>query len=154
MKMLNIFREKFIIFFSIMGPGIVTAFADNDAGGIATYAAAGAKYGFALLFTMLISTACLAVAQEMSARTGAVTGKGLSDLIRERYGVKWTLFAMTILIISNVGTTASEFSGIATSFEIFGVSRYIAVPLAAVLIWLIVLKGNYAKIEKFFWYYA
>lgn len=150
MKMFAFFRKKFAVFFYIMGPGIVTAFADNDAGGIATYAAAGAKYGFALLFTMLISTVCLAVAQEMSARTGAVTGKGLSDLIRERYGVKWTLFAMTILIISNMGTTASEFSGIATSFEIFGVSRYIAVPLVAVLIWLIVLKGNYAKIEKFF----
>ena len=141
---------KTVLFLSLMGPGIITAFADNDAGGIATYAAAGAKYGYALLFTMLISTVCLVVAQEMSARTGAVTGKGLADLIREHYGVKWTLFAMLVLLIANVGTTASEFSGIATSFEIFGLSRYISVPLAATVIWLLVLKGNYAKTEKFF----
>lgn len=150
MKTFSVFRDKLIIFLSIMGPGIVTAFADNDAGGIATYAAAGAKYGLALLFTMLLSTVCLAIAQEMSARTGAVTGKGLSDLIRERYGVKWTLFAMLILVIANVGTTASEFSGIATSFEIFGVSRYISVPVVAFVIWRLVLKGSYGKIEKIF----
>ena len=150
MKTFRVFRDKIIVFLSIMGPGIVTAFADNDAGGIATYAAAGAKYGLALLFTMLLSTVCLAIAQEMSARTGAVTGKGLSDLIRERYGVKWTLFAMSILIIANIGTTASEFSGIATSFEIFGVSRYISVPLVAFAVWILVLKGSYNKIEKIF----
>lgn len=146
----NRFRTRLALFFSAMGPGIVTAFADNDAGGIATYAAAGAKYGFALLFTMLISTVCLVIAQEMSARTGAVTGKGLSDLIREQYGVKWTLFAMSILMIANIGTTASEFSGIATSFEIFGVSRYISVPLVAVMVWGLVIKADYAKIEKIF----
>ena len=122
MKTFNALRNKLVVFLSIMGPGIVTAFADNDAGGIATYAAAGAKYGLALLFTMLLSTVCLAIAQEMSARTGAVTGKGLSDLIRERYGVKWTFFAMSILIIANIGTTASEFSGIATSFEILALA--------------------------------
>ena len=150
MKTFNAFRNKLIVFLSIMGPGIVTAFADNDAGGIATYAAAGAKYGLALLFTMLLSTVCLAIAQEMSARTGAVTGKGLSDLIRERYGVKWTFFAMSILIIANIGTTASEFSGIATSFEIFGVSRYVSVPLVAFAVWRLVLKGSYDKIEKIF----
>ena len=150
MKKFRAFRDKIIVFLSIMGPGIVTAFADNDAGGIATYAAAGAKYGLGLLFTMLLSTVCLAIAQEMSARTGAVTGKGLSDLIRERYGVKWTLFAMSILIVANIGTTASEFSGIATSFEIFGVSRYISVPIIAFAVWILVLKGSYNKIEKIF----
>ena len=150
MKTFNALRNKLVVFLSIMGPGIVTAFADNDAGGIATYAAAGAKYGLALLFTMLLSTVCLAIAQEMSARTGAVTGKGLSDLIRERYGVKWTFFAMSILIIANIGTTASEFSGIATSFEIFGVSRYVSVPLVAFAVWRLVLKGSYDKIEKIF----
>ncbi len=150
MKMFSVFRNKLIAFLSIMGPGIVTAFADNDAGGIATYAAAGAKYGLALLFTMLLSTVCLVIAQETSARMGAVTGKGLSDLIRERYGVKWTLFAMSILIVANIGTTASEFSGIATSFEIFGVSRYISVPLAAAAVWILVIKGSYDKIEKIF----
>lgn len=148
--MMNNFRSRIALFLSAMGPGIVTAFADNDAGGIATYAAAGAKYGYALLFTMFISTVCLVIAQEMSARTGAVTGKGLSDLIREQYGVKWTLFAMSILIIANMGTTASEFSGIATSFEIFGVSRYLSVPLVAALVWGLVLKADYAKIEKVF----
>ena len=150
MKVLMNCRTRTAMFISVMGPGIVTAFADNDAGGIATYAAAGAKYGLALLFTMLISTICLAIAQEMSARTGAVTGKGLSDLIREQYGVKWTLFAMSILIVANMGTTASEFSGVATSFEIFGVSRYISVPSMAALVWFLVLKADYAKIEKIF----
>lgn len=147
--MINL-RMRIAMFLSVMGPGIVTAFADNDAGGIATYAAAGAKYGFALLFTMLISTVCLVIAQEMSARTGAVTGKGLSDLIREQYGLKWTLFAMSILIIANLGTTASEFSGIATSFEVFGVNRYVSVPAMAVVVWFLVLKADYAKTEKVF----
>ena len=142
--------KKMSLFFAVMGPGIVTAFADNDAGGIATYAAAGATYGYDLLFIMFISTLCLVVAQEMSARTGAVTGKGLSDIIREQYGVRWTLFAMSILVVANMGTTASEFSGIATSFEIFGISRYISVPLVAFLVWLLVLKFDYGKIEKVF----
>ena len=150
MEKQNTFWTRIPLFLAAMGPGIVTAFADNDAGGIATYAAAGAKYGYALLFTMFISTVCLVIAQEMSARTGAVTGKGLSDLIREQYGVKWTLFAMCVLIVANMGTTASEFSGIATSFEIFGVSKYISVPLVAVMVWLLVLKADYAKIEKVF----
>jgi len=143
-------RNRTKLFFAIMGPGVITAFADNDAGGIATYASAGANYGYAMLFTLFISSICLAIAQEISARTGAVTGRGLSDLIRELFGVKWTLFAMTVLLIANIGTTASEFSGIATSFEIFGVSKYISVPLAAVLIWWLVLKANYERIEKIF----
>ena len=150
MKELNKFRSRVGLFLSAMGPGIVTAFADNDAGGIATYAAAGAKYGFALLFTMFISTVCLMIAQEMSARTGAVTGKGLADLIREQYGVKWALFAMIVLIGANIGTTASEFSGIATSFEIFGINKYISVPVMAITIWALVLKADYAKTEKVF----
>jgi NRAMP (natural resistance-associated macrophage protein)-like metal ion transporter len=143
-------RKRLGLFLAVMGPGIVTAFADNDAGGIATYAAAGAKYGYGLLFIVLVSSICLAIAQEISARTGAVTGRGLSDLIRELFGVKWTFFAMSVLLIANIGTTASEFSGIATSFEIFGVSKYIAVPIMAVLIWWLVLKADYGKIEKIF----
>lgn len=142
--------KKALVFLSVMGPGIVTAFADNDAGGIATYAAAGAKYGYALLFTMFVSTVCLGIAQEMSARTGAVSGRGLSDLIRELFGVKWALFAMVVLLIANIGTTASEFSGIATSFELFGVNKYIAVPAVAILIWWLVLKVSYSLIEKIF----
>jgi NRAMP (natural resistance-associated macrophage protein)-like metal ion transporter len=143
-------KERLGLFLAVMGPGIVTAFADNDAGGIATYAAAGAKYGYSLIFTMLISTVLLAIAQEISARTGAVTGRGLSDLIREHYGVKWTLFAMSVLLIANLGTTASEFSGIATSFEIFGVSKYISVPIMSAIIWWLVIKTDYGKIEKLF----
>jgi len=143
-------RTRLSLFFAVMGPGVVTAFADNDAGGIATYAAAGATYGYDLLFTLLISTLCLAIAQEISARTGAVTGRGLSDLIRESFGVKWTFFAMIVLLIANVGTTASEFSGIATSFEMFGVSKLIAVPFMAFVVWWSVLKGSYSRIEKVF----
>ena len=143
-------RIRLGLFLAVMGPGVVTAFADNDAGGIATYAAAGAKYGYGLLFTVLISSICLAIAQEISARTGAVTGRGLSDLIRELFGVKWTFFAMIVLLIANIGTTASEFSGIATSFEIFGVSKFISVPIMALLVWWLVLKGNYSRIEKIF----
>ncbi|SHH17939.1 Nramp family divalent metal transporter [Desulfosporosinus lacus] len=141
-------KARLTLFFAIMGPGIVTAFADNDAGGIATYAAAGAKYGYSLIFTMLISTVLLAIAQEISARTGAVTGRGLSDLIRENYGVKWAFFAMSVLLIANLGTTVSEFSGIATSFEIFGISKYISVPVMAFIIWWLVIKTDYAKMEK------
>ena len=141
-------KTRFTLFLAIMGPGMVTAFADNDAGGIATYAAAGAKYGYSLIFVMLISTVLLAIAQEISARTGAVTGRGLSDLIRENYGVKWTFFAMSVLMIANLGTTASEFSGIATSFEIFGVSKYLSVPVMAFIIWWLVVKTDYARMEK------
>lgn len=148
--MIKRLRTRLGLFLAVMGPGVVTAFADNDAGGIATYAAAGAKYGYGLLFTLLISTLCLAIAQEISARTGAVTGRGLSDLIREMFGVKWTFFAMSVLLIANIGTTASEFSGIATSFEIFGVSKFIAVPIMAFLVWWSVLKGDYSRIEKAF----
>lgn len=148
--MIKQMRTRLGLFLAVMGPGVVTAFADNDAGGIATYAAAGAKYGYGLLFTLLISTLCLAIAQEISARTGAVTGRGLSDLIREMFGVKWTFFAMLVLLIANIGTTASEFSGIATSFEIFGVSKFISVPIMAFFVWWLVLKGNYSRIEKAF----
>ncbi len=147
---MNDMRKRLALFFAVMGPGIVTAFADNDAGGIATYAAAGAKYGYGLLFTMLVASICLAIAQEISARTGAVTGRGLSDLIRELFGVKWTFFAMTVLLVANIGTTASEFSGIATSFEIFGVSKYISVPIMAGLVWWLVVKGSYNRMEKIF----
>ncbi|WP_434510268.1 Nramp family divalent metal transporter [Desulfitobacterium sp. AusDCA] len=143
-------KSNIALFLSVMGPGVVTAFADNDAGGIATYAAAGAKYGYALIFTMLVSTLFLAIAQEISARTGAATGRGLSDLIREQYGVKWVLFAMAILMVANLGTTVSEFSGIATAFEIFGVSKYISVPLVAAIIWWLVIKTDYERIEKIF----
>lgn len=143
-------RNRLALFLTVMGPGVITAFADNDAGGIATYSAAGAKYGYGLLFTLLIATVCLGIAQEISARTGAVTGRGLSDLIRELFGVKWTFFAMGVLLVANIGTTASEFSGVATSFEIFGISKYISVPVMAFVIWWVVLKYSYSRIEKVF----
>lgn len=145
-----IWKSKLALFLSVMGPGIVTAFADNDAGGIATYASAGANYGYALIFTMIVSTVFLAIAQEISARTGAATGRGLADLIREQYGVRWTFFAMAVLMVANLGTTVSEFSGIATAFEIFGVSKYISVPLVAFIIWWLVIKTDYERIEKVF----
>lgn len=142
--------DRLKLFLAVMGPGIITAFADNDAGGIATYSAAGARYGYHLLFVLFISILALTVVQEISARTGAVTGRGLSDLIRERYGVKWAFFAMSVLLVANIATTVSEFSGIATSFEIFGISRYVAVPLIAFLVWWLVLKANYSRVEKVF----
>ncbi|WP_371378131.1 Nramp family divalent metal transporter [Sporomusa aerivorans] len=150
MKLVTGIRGRIGMFLAVMGPGIITAFADNDAGGIATYAAAGAKYGYTLLFTMFVATICLVIAQEISARTGAVTGKGLADLIREQFGVRWTLFAMVVLLIANIGTTASEFSGIATSFEIVGVNKYISVPVTAGIIWWLVVKGSYDRIERIF----
>lgn len=144
------FKEKLAVFFAVMGPGIITAFADNDAGGIATYITAGAKYGYALLFVLLISTICLGVMQEISARIGIVTGKGLFVLIRECYGKRWAVFLMLLFLIANIGTTASEFSGIVLSFTFFSLSKYIAVPLVAFFIWLLVVKANYNYVEKVF----
>lgn len=143
-------KKKLLLFLSVMGPGLITACADNDAGGITTYSAAGAHYGYNLLLVLFISIVSLMVVQEMSARMGVVTGKGLSDLIREQFGVKWAFFAMTVLCLANVATTASEFSGIATSFEIFGLSKYISVPLMAFVVWWSVVKGSYARVEKIF----
>ncbi len=143
-------RERLLLFLTVMGPGVITAFADNDAGGIATYSAAGAKYGYSLLIVLFISILVLTVVQEISARTGAVTGRGLSDLIRERYGVKWTFFAMAVLLVANMATTVSELSGIATSLEIFGLSRYISVPAVTLVVWWLVIKADYARIEKVF----
>lgn len=142
--------KRLFMFLTVMGPGIVTAFADNDAGGIATYAAVGAQYGYDLLFVLLVSTISLAVFQEISARTGVVTGRGLAALIREHYGVCWSFVAMIILLFANIATTVSEFSGIASSFEILSVSKYVVVPLSAVLIWWLVLKCNYRSVEKVF----
>lgn len=143
-------KNKVLLFMSVMGPGLITACADNDAGGITTYSAAGAHYGYDLLLILFISIVSLMVVQEMSARMGAVTGKGLSDLIREQFGVKWVFFAMAVLSLANIATTASEFSGIATSYEIFGISKYISVPIMAFIIWGSVVKGSYARVEKIF----
>jgi NRAMP (natural resistance-associated macrophage protein)-like metal ion transporter len=135
---------------SIVGPGIITVNAGNDAGGIATYASAGASYGYRMLWSLVVITISLAVIQEMNARMAVVTGKGLSDLIREAFGVKWTFFAMTVLLVANFGVVLGDFAGIAASMELFGISRYISVPVSAFMIWLLVTRGSYQKVEKVF----
>ena len=147
------YYKKMLLFLSVMGPGIVTAFADNDAGGIATYASVGAQYGYQLLFVLFISTISLGIFQEISARTGAITGRGLAALIREYYGVRWTFLAIVILLFANIATTVSEFSGIASSFEVFSISKYVIVLLSAFLIWWIVLKYIYRRVAKVFFFF-
>ena len=141
-------RKKIVIFLSVMGPGIITANVDNDASGIATYSVAGARFGYALLWTLIPTTIALVVIQEMVARMGAITEKGLSDLIRENYGVKSTFFMMTVLFIANFGNTVANFAGWAASMEILGFSKYLMVPLGALSIWALVIKGNYRFVER------
>lgn len=133
---------------SIIGPGIITANIDNDASGITTYSVAGARFGYSLLWTLIPTTIALIVIQETVARMGAITGKGLSDLIRENYGIRSTIFMMIILFLANVGTTIANFAGWAASMEILGMSKYIIVPFGALIIWLLVIKGTYRTIEK------
>jgi NRAMP (natural resistance-associated macrophage protein)-like metal ion transporter len=135
---------------SVLGPGIITASVDNDAGGITTYSIAGAHFGFNLLWTLVPITVALIVVQEMCARMGVVTGKGLSDLIRENFGVRLTVLLILLLIVANLGNTMAEFAGVAASMEIFGVSKYIAVPIAAALVWVLVVKGTSSFVEKIF----
>ncbi|HET6893219.1 MAG TPA: Nramp family divalent metal transporter, partial [Pyrinomonadaceae bacterium] len=143
-------RRRLIQFLAILGPGMITANAGNDAGGIATFASVGAEYGYRLLWILLPIALSLGLVQEMCARMGAVTGKGLADLIRERFGVRWTAFVMLALLIANGGVTVSEFVGIAAATELFGVSRHISVPLAALAIWWLVVKGSYHRVERVF----
>lgn len=133
---------------AILGPGLIATSAGNDAGGIATYSQAGAKFGYELIWVMLILTVSFAVVQEMCARLGAATGRGLLDLIRERFGVGWALFAVVVILIANGGVTVSEFVGIGAAMELLGVSKYVAVPVGAALIWFLVIYGSYAKVEK------
>jgi len=135
---------------AVIGPGIITANVDNDAGGIATYSQAGAAFGYSLLWTLIPITVALIVVQEMCARMGVVTGKGLSDLIRERFGVKATFYVMLALVLANLGNTMAEFAGVAEALEIFGVSRYLSVPLVAFVVWLLVLKGSARVVERIF----
>ena len=143
-------RQRLLLFLAVMGPGIITANVDNDAGGITTYSVAGAHFGLSLLWTLIPITVALIVVQEMSARLGMVTGKGLSDLIREEFGVKVTFYVMVGLILTNLGNTLAEFAGVAASMEIFGVPRYLSVPVAGVLVWALVVKGTYASVERIF----
>jgi Mn2+/Fe2+ NRAMP family transporter len=140
--------RRFVIFLSIMGPGVITANIDNDASGITTYSVVGARFGYTLLWTLIPTTVALIVIQEMVARMGAVTGKGLSDLIRENYGVRSTFYMMTILFIANFGTTVANFAGWAASMEILGLSKYIMAPLGAFFIWFLVVRGSYRFVER------
>ena len=143
-------RTSIFLFLAVLGPGFITANVDNDAGGILTYSQAGAQYGYKLLWTMLPITLALIVVQEMCARMGVVTGKGLSDLIREEFGLRMTFVMMVLLVVVNFGNVIAEFSGIAGSVELFHVSKYISVPLCALAVWLLVVRGDYKSVEKIF----
>lgn len=143
-------QKKIIGYLAILGPGMITANAGNDAGGIATFASVGAEFGYRLLWVLIPITISLGIVQEMCARMGAVTGKGLADLIRERFGVRWTAFVMLALMIANAGVTVSEFVGIAAATELFGVSRFVSVPIAALIIWWLVVKSSYQRVERVF----
>ncbi len=154
MTRINPTRSKFLrnlaVFFAILGPGIITGSVDNDAGGITTYSVAGSLYGYGLIWTLIPSFIVLVVIQEMNARMGIVTGKGLSDLIRENAGLKLTFFIFIGLLLSNIGNTTTEFAGVAGSMEIFGVSKYISVPVVAFMVWVLVVKGTYQIAERIF----
>jgi len=143
-------KVSFLIFLSVVGPGIITSVVDDDAGGITTYSVAGANFGYSLLWTLIPITIALIIVQEMCMRMGMVTGKGLSDLIRKSFGARVTFFVMIALLLANIGTTVAEFAGVAASTEIFGISRYITVPMAAIVVWVIVVKWSYKKVEKLF----
>jgi NRAMP (natural resistance-associated macrophage protein)-like metal ion transporter len=142
--------RQLVVFIGILGPGIITGSVDNDAGGITTYSVAGAMYGYRLLWTLVPAFIALLAVQEMNARMGIVTGKGLADLIRENFGVRVTFYIFVLLLIADIGNTATEFAGVAGSLMVLGVSKYISVPLAAVSVWILVVKGNYKISEKVF----
>src|SRR5438874_12578288 len=136
-------RTRLILVFAVLGPGFVTANVDNDPGGILTYSQAGAKFGYALLWTLIPTTIALIIVQEMAARMGAVTGKGLSDLIREEFGLRATFFTMVVLWLADFGNIMAEFAGLASGMGLFGVSKYIAVPIGAALVWIMVVRNAY-----------
>ncbi len=144
------FWPKLIFFFSVIGPGIIAANADNDAGGIATYSIVGAQFGFKMLWVLFLLTFSLAITQEMGVRIGLVTRQGLGGVIRENFGLRWTAFAMLTMLIANLGTITAEFAGIASSFEIFNISKYWSVPLSALVVWLVLYKGSFKTAQKVF----
>ncbi len=148
-KLVRGVRRRWWPYIAAIGPGVLAASAGNDAGGIATYASAGASYGYSLLWVMVLITVAVAVVQEMSARLGAVTGKGFADLVRENFPIRVTTFVMLTLLMANVGIIISEFVGIAAAAELFGISKYVAVPLAAFVMWFVITRGNYNRIEQF-----
>lgn len=153
MRFITAIKRRFLFLvpvLAILGPGIIAGSADNDAGGITNYSIAGASFGYSLLWVLLLTTFSLALTQEIGARMGLVTGKGLGSLIREKFGIKWTAFVMVILFAANMGTIAANFAGIAASMEIFNMPRLISVPAAAILIFLVVTKGNFKKLERLF----
>jgi len=149
-KRLSRLRRNLLLFLAVVGPGIITANVDNDAGGILTYSQAGASFGYSLLWTLIPITIALIVVQEMVARMGVVSGKGLADLIREEYGFRTTFILMLMLLAADLGNTISEFAGLASGMAVLGVSRYVVVPLGALLVWLLVVKGTYRVVEKVF----
>ena len=149
-ELIKRFRYHLAVFFAVVGPGFITAVVDNDSGGIYTYSAAGARYGYLPLWTLLPITVALIIIQEMSSRMGAVTGKGLSDLIREEFGLRITFLLMGVLVLANLTNVMAEFAGVASSLELFHISRYVSVPLAAFAVWFLVVKGNYQSVEKIF----
>jgi NRAMP (natural resistance-associated macrophage protein)-like metal ion transporter len=146
----RIWRTRLILVFAVLGPGFITANVDNDAGGILTYSAAGAQFGYTLLWTMIPITIALIVVQEMCARMGVVTGKGLSDLIREEFGLRITFVIMILLVAVNFTNVVTEFSGIAGSMQLFHVTKYLSVPICAFIVWILVVKGDYKSVEKIF----
>jgi NRAMP (natural resistance-associated macrophage protein)-like metal ion transporter len=143
-------RNHIAVFLAVLGPGFITAMVDNDAGGIYTYSQAGARWGYLPLWTLIPITILLIITQEMCSRMGAVTGKGLSDLIREEFGLRTTFLMMAALLLANLTNIMADFAGIASSLELFGISRYITVPLGAIAVWLLVVKGNYQSVERIF----
>ncbi len=149
-KRFHRFRTQLFVFLAVVGPGIITANVDNDAGGILTYSQAGATFGYSLLWTLIPITIALIVVQEMVARMGVVTGKGLADLIREEYGFRITFILMVMLLVADLGNTISEFAGLASGMSVLGVSRYIAVPLGALIVWGLVVEGTYRLVERVF----
>jgi NRAMP (natural resistance-associated macrophage protein)-like metal ion transporter len=149
-ELIKRFRYHLAVFFAVVGPGFITAVVDNDSGGIFTYSAAGARYGYLPLWTLMPITVVLIITQEMCSRMGAVTGKGLSDLIREEFGLRITFLMMGVLVLANLTNVIAEFAGVASSLELFHISRYISVPLAAFAVWFLVVKGSYQSVEKIF----
>jgi NRAMP (natural resistance-associated macrophage protein)-like metal ion transporter len=146
----NQWRHRVFLFLAVIGPGMITSNVDNDAGGIATYTQAGSAYGYALLWSLVPMTIALYVTMEMCARLGVITGKGLSDLIREEFGFRSTFFVMIVGFLVDLGNVVAEFAGVAASMEIFGVSKYVSVPIAAIVVWILVLKGSYRQVEVVF----
>ncbi|HEY6041732.1 MAG TPA: divalent metal cation transporter [Anaerolineae bacterium] len=144
------FRNRALVLLAVIGPGIITANVDNDAGGITTYSVAGAHFGLSLMWMLPLVAVLLIIVQEMSARLGVVTGKGLGDLIRESMGVRATALILGILLIANLANTVSEFAGVAASMELFGISKYVSVPIAAIVVWLLIVKGSYKLVERVF----